>query len=105
MEIGDDQTAPPIDDNARTSGHNRLKGFVGHSRIAAEERILQKRVLLRGGGQQRRDADDGRSGLAHQGREAVVGGAGEHPRSRIGLTTWNQPRYDSTQKRGDEHQQ
>ena len=72
--------ARAVDDDARPGGDRRLERSIGNAEIAAEERVLQQRVLLGRRRLQDRDVDDRRRGLADQRRKAVLGRTGEHAR-------------------------
>ena len=60
VEVGDDEAALAIDNDAGPRSHRRLEGLVGNAEIAPEEGILQQWVLLGRRGHQCRDVDDGR---------------------------------------------
>ena len=105
MEVGDHEPALAIDDHARSGCDRGLESGVGNPEIAAEERVLQERILLGRRRLQGGDVDDRRSGLADQRRKALLRRSGKHFGSRgLGRSDRKQPCDDTAGNGGDDQE-
>ena len=96
VEIGDDEAAGSVNDDARARSDRRLERSIGNAGILSVEGILEQRVLLGGRRLQHGDIDDRRRGLADQRGDAVRGRGDRDAGPSGGGAKRQQPGDDST---------